>query len=562
MPGNVYPSIEVREHGQVLAGDQHNHIENHGQLFVVDAGSIDTQRLIQQLAFTTAECAGLRSVLPNANDGNNTNSRATSLRTELDELESLLESLRFHLEDDGFKTGEGWQGPISKLASTINGYCEALQLLRVSVSANTDSDLSSVDSETKRLQLRDLRLQLSIAISMSSHNASKEQIQALDTRLRMVLEEVENEKAARLEVAQPLTATFLRSVESNRSLLLRRHLAQSFDDDRDTIRAASMQVSTVLANTDAESAVIQHQDSRTDDEHTYPSEQDEDRRWVLISCMEDVSPDAVERFRCELRVKLADTVFKIKIVLLQKYGPMIGREWTAGGHMYHPELLRLFCGFAAMDDSRPARVYLDNKAYVARIICYPATRFLEPETQCICYEPPVPIHVTRDLMRRQSLRKGKNDLQSPVIVHSLGTDISHIDKHLHPILPEVLALVTIGMIYSDQRGKHTAILAYFSAKDLLREHVPLPLSVSSHVYQIYNTLDGEIERLRRLQCWLPVYVHATRPHSSTSINFQTGEELRVLDLLEDSRSVKVMRRSDEHHLLEAAYDMSNGWVPW
>lgn len=32
MPGNVYPSIEVREHGQVLAGDQHNHIENHGQL--------------------------------------------------------------------------------------------------------------------------------------------------------------------------------------------------------------------------------------------------------------------------------------------------------------------------------------------------------------------------------------------------------------------------------------------------------------------------------------------------------------------------------------------------
>jgi hypothetical protein len=90
-----------------------------------------------------------------------------SLIGDVDELESLVETLCFHVDENDFKSGEGWQRPLSELNETLSTYRNQLQKLRYPITGQDVSvELSAFQSQDARSFIRDMRLKFSISIAL------------------------------------------------------------------------------------------------------------------------------------------------------------------------------------------------------------------------------------------------------------------------------------------------------------------------------------------------------------------------------------------------------------
>lgn len=254
----------------------------------VTTNDIDLQELCGQLDFAATECHKLKIILRSfqpetifkqnldiyqpsqlgqsrSDDNSNCNEE---LDQELELVDSLLQTLRFHLEEIEHSNASGdsrWRRSLSGLSSTLRACCtEMLMLLSGNQYGVRSTRYSTSRLADLRQLLRDLRLKLSTAIaivslyvtkvaisllfklicvscaSRISFNSQPDYLHTINERLQLLLETVENEQTSRLNPGLPLYSANLEGIESAQSLILRRYLAKSIEEDWETIRAASI----------------------------------------------------------------------------------------------------------------------------------------------------------------------------------------------------------------------------------------------------------------------------------------------------------------------------------
>lgn len=169
--GNNYTT----NHGPVCmraANTQSKYLESLTLLPVLAEGvSLDIFDLTSKLSQTARQCEELTVALAAAAPPHQ---NLESLQTDVMTLQSLMQTLIIHLEDDDFSVGAGWQQPLRDLAENIHNYEHSLesinQELKNSVQRGgpqaTRPTLSMQAASQYHSELSSLRLKLGVPIAM------------------------------------------------------------------------------------------------------------------------------------------------------------------------------------------------------------------------------------------------------------------------------------------------------------------------------------------------------------------------------------------------------------
>jgi len=420
-------------------------------------------------------------------------------------------------------------------------------------------------------------------------------LQALDERLRAVLEQIENDKAATLAPGQPLLSARLNDVESARSLLLHRHVEESLDTDRESIRAASMQVSSLVASTNAEAAEAGGR--TTEAERMLDKVEIDKRKWITISLIDGGQYSFNEYHRCKILTSMESSIEQVKLELLKLHGAIMERKWiseepqtklpSSQEHRAGPQPyvfrrppgigsppgaplkrgsdgqlrttdLTFFYGFAILDDKWRLQDYAYNDC-IPQIICFFADASFASGAGAGDSNSLMNLRVMRKFVSRRNDFEMDGFFYLPARICNFEAAIHAQDHRAKAILSQALAWTTIGMTYDDSRGKYTAVQAYGNAASALKE---LSYYVRGHpevqIDELKKTFAAQIKHLHTYPCRLGEYVTCFK--NTKDGRSQEGEVVRVLAVVDELKEIKVMKRNGGMSLLEAAWDLQDGWV--
>lgn len=154
--GHTFRSVELRENARAVLGDSHVHHE-----YYINGDNIRLEGLLQQLQQTASECRGLKTALTVVN-----RSYEAALNHDLEHLESLLETLRFHLSESDLALNPTLRQLMDSSMSSLTNHNAMLQDLRRTLSnpALVASDFRENIILATRTSLGDLRRQLELDV--------------------------------------------------------------------------------------------------------------------------------------------------------------------------------------------------------------------------------------------------------------------------------------------------------------------------------------------------------------------------------------------------------------
>ena len=622
MPGHEFPAINVHDNATVHLGDRVTYITNNGPLLVLDSQELDIDSLQQQLVLTSSDFGELRRLIE---DGSVDISSGPDLLAEVTNVESMVETLKFHLEENDFRAGEGWQRPLQDVNRVVNEYRDRLRNEKAKIEGyRAEAQVEFGGTSAPFTELRELKLKLGVAISMLSYCTfqaagveNQAELRDLDVRLRQLWDELENEKATRIQPGQAWNTVVLSHVDTDYDFVLHRHLQGSIEDDQTTIRAASMQVSTLLHSPSIRSNISTNTTesmvptifdvaqaaqeletlgesppskieqkvgsaspsrkrylSTVTEEHETESaslglsearvsvprpsndqylELDANHRWVTFSCITGRFPHFTEVLICRLLVNVNQSVQQIKKQLRESYPSILNYGYAMG----NISSLFFFYGCVYLSDYlRFSQICHANLA--PRIVC------ILPDTK-VDMEGNGPLSLTlqtlRKLVRTADEYAHHSTLSTEVGIIQL-TFMGNVDLPVshERLVAELLAYMVVGMQYDDENGKHAAIHAYsevYRKIEVLLKVMTGDLAIARTILQgTARELARRIGILEDAQCFLPHLVYTT----TTCNRYASGTAVNVLAVSTMYSQVKVMPADGSEDFLSHAWNTGNGWL--
>lgn len=566
MAGHLYPAIHVHDSSVVHAGDQNWSVtKNYGpvcesallnsnssadiQIVQLDSESLDVESLLRDLKATSRQCKELKDCLSQSHSATS----SQELVQDLDELESLLETLCFHASEDDFQSTSGWQRPLLDLSNVLQHYQQAIQDLRDSLDERAHNSAASVRSD-----LRDLRLRLGIAIAIitfcafhGSQNAQTEQMQALDERLRNTLEAIENERASHLPRGNLLVRANMTDVQSARSLMLKRHLRQSLIDDTETLRAASMQVSSFVTSTDSSDNTIA---SKVPSLIAFSDPLDQGRTIFLhFLCMGDTSAR-----RRTILIHTTQTVFEVKQLMLSQLRSsppvMAGEVFSLYLDLKNDTqyVFHVYCAFAQLADQCMIGDYL-HALRTPMLLCWYSAAPSKPKLQKV----------------RDWLRGSQYIWHDPTVWGWTSAFHSMVKANddVKLLFSKTLAWAHIAMTNDLESHRHIALAAYINTIQLLTELENSSVWTCDErvgMKDIIVSFSRREKFLDGLKSAFPAYVVATRDWNvnPSGFHFLKGDLLRVMEESHSQNYIRVFPKSLDEYFFEFAWDGLGEWVPF